>query len=145
MTPLSPSALSMTYRCYTYRVFPWASHQGNSLTSCFLRVSSTRTPEEVRHACTNHYKFSALMSLRSCDNVQTKCTSTCSDLCTHAGPSLHAHAHTHAHTHTHTHTHTHIHRRIAYQESSGTFLVASSRIDTTNSDNPGRFQPSRER
>ncbi|XP_064399977.1 DNA damage-binding protein 1-like isoform X3 [Halichondria panicea] len=35
-------------------------------------------------------------------------------------------------------------RRIAYQESSGTFLVASSRIDTTNSDNPGRFQPSRE-
>ncbi len=30
--------------------------------------------EEVRHACTNHYKFSALMSLRSRDNVQTKCT-----------------------------------------------------------------------
>ncbi len=27
-------------------------------------------PEEVRHACTNHYKFSALMSLRSCDNVR---------------------------------------------------------------------------
>ncbi len=26
--------------------------------------------EEVRHACTNHYKFSALMSLRSYDNVQ---------------------------------------------------------------------------
>ncbi len=30
--------------------------------------------EEVRHACTNHYKFSALMSLRSRDNVQAKCT-----------------------------------------------------------------------
>ncbi len=26
------------------------------------------------HACTNHYKFSALMSLRSRDNVQAKCT-----------------------------------------------------------------------
>ncbi len=25
--------------------------------------------DEVRHACTNHYKFSALMSLRSRDNV----------------------------------------------------------------------------
>ncbi len=24
--------------------------------------------------CTNHYKFSALMSLRSRDNVQAKCT-----------------------------------------------------------------------
>ena len=30
--------------------------------------------EEVRHACTNHYKFSALMSLRSRDNIQAKCT-----------------------------------------------------------------------
>ncbi len=30
--------------------------------------------EEVRHACTNLYKFSALMSLRSRDNVQAKCT-----------------------------------------------------------------------
>ncbi len=29
--------------------------------------------EEVRHACTNHYKFSALMSLWSHDNVQAKC------------------------------------------------------------------------
>ncbi len=28
----------------------------------------------ARHACTNHYKFSALMSLRSRDNVQAKCT-----------------------------------------------------------------------
>ncbi len=34
---------------------------------------SQRT-EEVRHACTNHYKFTALMSLRSRDNVQAKCT-----------------------------------------------------------------------
>ncbi len=31
-------------------------------------------PEEVRHACTNHYKFSALMLLRSHDNVQAKYT-----------------------------------------------------------------------
>ncbi len=30
--------------------------------------------EEVRYACMNHYKFSALMSLRSRDNVQAKCT-----------------------------------------------------------------------
>ncbi len=30
--------------------------------------------EEVRHACTNHYKFSALMSLWSRDNLQAKCT-----------------------------------------------------------------------
>ncbi len=28
--------------------------------------------EEVRHACINHYTFSALMSLRSRDNVQAK-------------------------------------------------------------------------
>ncbi len=51
----------------------------------------TRTPEEVRHTCTNHYKFSALMSLWSRDNVQAKCTelvvirARMSDLlCTHA-------------------------------------------------------------
>ena len=31
-------------------------------------------PEEVRHACTDHYNFSALMSLRSRDNIQAKCT-----------------------------------------------------------------------
>ncbi len=30
--------------------------------------------EEVRHACTNHYKFSALMSLRSRDNAWPQCT-----------------------------------------------------------------------
>ncbi len=30
----------------------------------------TITAEEVRHACMNHYKFSAVMSLRSRDNVQ---------------------------------------------------------------------------
>ncbi len=29
---------------------------------------------KVRHACTNHYKFSASMSLWSRDNVQAKCT-----------------------------------------------------------------------
>ena len=37
-------------------------------------VANRKSPEEVRHACTNHYKFNALMSLRSCDNVQAKCT-----------------------------------------------------------------------
>ncbi len=55
--------------------------------------------EEVRHACTNNYKFSTLMLLRSCDNVQDNYTSTCSESCTHVGPPL---------THTpppHTHTH----------------------------------------
>ncbi len=36
--------------------------------------STSSRSEEVRHACTNHYKFSALMSLRSRDNVQAKCT-----------------------------------------------------------------------
>ncbi len=36
--------------------------------------SKCQTPEEVRHVCSNHYKFSALMSLRSRDNVQAKCT-----------------------------------------------------------------------
>ena len=44
--------------------------------------------EEVRHACTNHYKFSALVSLRSRDNVQATMYWTCSDSCTHVGPPL---------------------------------------------------------
>ncbi len=35
------------------------------------------------------------MSLRSCDNVQAKCTSTCSDSCTHVGPPLSFIYHTH--------------------------------------------------
>ena len=39
-----------------------------------LMYIQTCMPEEVRHACTNHYKFSALISLRSRDNVQAKCT-----------------------------------------------------------------------
>ncbi len=39
-----------------------------------LVTSSILKMEEVRHVCTNHYKFSALMSLRSRDNVQAKCT-----------------------------------------------------------------------
>ncbi len=44
-------------------------------------------------ACTNYYKFSALMSR---DNVQAKYTSTCSDSCTHVGPPLvHVQAHVH--------------------------------------------------
>ncbi len=43
--------------------------------------------EEVRHACTNHYKFSALMSLRSRDNVQAKCTELVV-IRTHVGPPL---------------------------------------------------------
>ena len=36
--------------------------------------------------CTNHYKISALMSLRSRENIQDNYTSTCSDSCTHVGP-----------------------------------------------------------
>ena len=55
---------------------------------CNASKRYTKKPEEVRHACTNHYKFSALMSLRSRDNVQAKCTRTCSDSCTHVGPPL---------------------------------------------------------
>ncbi len=41
---------------------------------CNASKRYTKKPEEVRHACTNHYKFSALMSLLSRDNIQAKCT-----------------------------------------------------------------------
>ncbi len=49
-----------------------------------LSCSSVCTAEEVRYACTNHYKFSALMSLRSRPG-RPQCISTCSD--SNTGPN----------------------------------------------------------
>ena len=40
------------------------------ITEVTIPEAECRVPEEVRHACTNHYKFSAFMSLRSHDNIQ---------------------------------------------------------------------------
>ncbi len=45
-------------------------------------------PEEVRHRCMNHYKFSALMSSWSRDIVQPNTLRTCSDSCISVGPPL---------------------------------------------------------
>ncbi len=53
-----------------------------------ITSESWNRAEEVRHACTNHYKFSASLGCQSHVTGNPMMHSTCSDLCTHVGPPL---------------------------------------------------------